>query len=173
MTTRTLAICLCCIFPSLATPSHVAGQDYVAGETIEATYEDLAAPFLEMHCVDCHSGSQPEADFSLEDIGPVDETNAATWKSIWAQVSLKEMPPADADQPEMVDRLRMSEWITQNLDAAMQAQGGFRAHLDPEKANFLDHDLLFGALPDGVELCLLYTSPSPRDQRGSRMPSSA
>ena len=25
----------------------------------------------------------------------------------------------------------------------------------------------------GIELCLLYTSPSPRDQRGSRMPSSA
>ena len=24
-----------------------------------------------------------------------------------------------------------------------------------------------------VEVCLLYTSPSPRDQRGSRMPSSA
>ena len=26
---------------------------------------------------------------------------------------------------------------------------------------------------DGVRDCLLYTSPSPRDQRGSRMPSSA
>ena len=26
---------------------------------------------------------------------------------------------------------------------------------------------------DQVVLCLLYTSPSPRDQRGSRMPSSA
>ena len=25
----------------------------------------------------------------------------------------------------------------------------------------------------GVTACLLYTSPSPRDQRGSRMPSSA
>ena len=25
----------------------------------------------------------------------------------------------------------------------------------------------------GVQTCLLYTSPSPRDQRGSRMPSSA
>ena len=29
------------------------------------------------------------------------------------------------------------------------------------------------ALADDGELCLLYTSPSPRDQRGSRMPSSA
>ena len=27
--------------------------------------------------------------------------------------------------------------------------------------------------PDQVLVCLLYTSPSPRDQRGSRMPSSA
>ena len=25
----------------------------------------------------------------------------------------------------------------------------------------------------GIKICLLYTSPSPRDQRGSRMPSSA
>ena len=29
------------------------------------------------------------------------------------------------------------------------------------------------ACGDGVTTCLLYTSPSPRDQRGSRMPSSA
>ena len=28
-------------------------------------------------------------------------------------------------------------------------------------------------VPNGHESCLLYTSPSPRDQRGSRMPSSA
>ena len=26
---------------------------------------------------------------------------------------------------------------------------------------------------DTLDICLLYTSPSPRDQRGSRMPSSA
>ena len=34
-----------------------------------------------------------------------------------------------------------------------------------ENANSVDHDLF--------SICLLYTSPSPRDQRGSRMPSSA
>ena len=28
-------------------------------------------------------------------------------------------------------------------------------------------------MPPVMEFCLLYTSPSPRDQRGSRMPSSA
>ena len=30
-----------------------------------------------------------------------------------------------------------------------------------------------GSDPEAVNTCLLYTSPSPRDQRGSRMPSSA
>ena len=29
------------------------------------------------------------------------------------------------------------------------------------------------SIVEGIEFCLLYTSPSPRDQRGSRMPSSA
>ena len=33
--------------------------------------------------------------------------------------------------------------------------------------------LLAGGLLPGLSICLLYTSPSPRDQRGSRMPSSA
>ena len=32
-----------------------------------------------------------------------------------------------------------------------------------------------GSIPNAtnIDICLLYTSPSPRDQRGSRMPSSA
>ena len=39
----------------------------------------------------------------------------------------------------------------------------------PAVMGFLDID----TSSDGPSLCLLYTSPSPRDQRGSRMPSSA
>ena len=37
----------------------------------------------------------------------------------------------------------------------------------------LDLDESFSFSPVVSETCLLYTSPSPRDQRGSRMPSSA
>ena len=58
---------------------------------------------------------------------------------------------------------------------------GFCSGMD---MNALDSQASGGDLNDGVELrkldadpgnkaCLLYTSPSPRDQRGSRMPSSA
>ena len=37
----------------------------------------------------------------------------------------------------------------------------------------LDNGKDFAALAKKYSTCLLYTSPSPRDQRGSRMPSSA
>ena len=36
-----------------------------------------------------------------------------------------------------------------------------------------DEDFFVKPAVEGVQSCLLYTSPSPRDQRGSRMPSSA
>ena len=41
--------------------------------------------------------------------------------------------------------------------------------MDPDD----DEECLERAVRDMGEICLLYTSPSPRDQRGSRMPSSA
>ena len=40
-------------------------------------------------------------------------------------------------------------------------------------AHLLRYDSVHGRFQAEVEVCLLYTSPSPRDQRGSRMPSSA
>ena len=56
---------------------------------------------------------------------------------------------------EFVGQMRMREQLEIFIGAA-------RNRSEP-----LDHVLVFGPP------CLLYTSPSPRDQRGSRMPSSA
>ena len=50
---------------------------------------------------------------------------------------------------------------------------GFDIPYDAERIHGISTEL---AQRDGIalqEVCLLYTSPSPRDQRGSRMPSSA
>ena len=49
---------------------------------------------------------------------------------------------------------------------AVGGAGALRQH-------FLDMGLIPGAEVTLVKLCLLYTSPSPRDGRRSRMPSSA
>lgn len=147
--------------------SLVNAEVYTPGQYIDKDFASFARPFLESHCLDCHSGEDPEGNLSLEDIGPLDVVNAATWKSIWSQVALKEMPPADSQQPEIADRLRFSSWIVGQLTDFMHDKGGFHDHLDPNKGNFLDHDLLFDSLPEGIEL--QPTSSPARIWRVSRM----
>lgn len=130
-----------------------ASETYTAGEPVRGTYKDYAVPFLDKNCVDCHDDVDPKGDLSLWDLGPVDETNAATWKAVWAQLTLQEMPPKEEEeQPDIVERLRFSNWIVGELERVMKDKGGFTAHLDPKKGNFLDHDLLFGPLPEGIRL---------------------
>ena len=47
------------------------------------------------------------------------------------------------------------------------------ANIDGLIQTSIDAAAAFGSAQTRIETCLLYTSPSPRDQRGSRMPSSA
>jgi len=132
--------------------SVASGEDYTPGQRVDQDFKSFAKPFLTSHCVDCHGESEPEGNLSLVDLGPIDEVNASTWRSVWAQVTLKEMPPKDADQPEVVARLQFSDWIVGQLTDVMRDKGGFYDHLDPNKGNFVDHELLFGPLPDGIKL---------------------
>lgn len=148
------------IYPFLATTilltspllSGGNAQDYTPGKKVNHDFGSFSKSFLTRHCLDCHGESEPEAGLSLHDLGPVDEVNAAIWKSVWAQVSLKEMPPEDADQPNVIERLKFSDSIVSELTRVMRDKGGFHAHKDPNKGNFVDHDLLFGPLPNGIKL---------------------
>ncbi|MCR9118132.1 MAG: DUF1588 domain-containing protein [bacterium] len=115
-------------------------------------FDGFARTFFTNNCIDCHGESDPEGGLSLVDLGPVDEVNAGVWQSVWAQVKLKEMPPEDADQPSVVERLAFSKAIVGELTRVMKDKGGFHAHLDPNKGNFVDHNLLFGPLPKEIKL---------------------
>ncbi|QDU06562.1 hypothetical protein V6x_63160 [Gimesia chilikensis] len=128
------------------------GETYTPGQKVSKDYQSFAKTFLKTHCVDCHGATDPEGNLSLHDLGPVDEVNAATWRSVWAQVTLKEMPPRDMTQPEVIERLQFSDWIVGELTNAMKDKGGFHDHLDPNKANYVDHELLFGPLPKNIKL---------------------
>ena len=125
---------------------------YVPGEPITGSFQSRAEPFLENHCYDCHDDEISEAGLNLLELGPVDQINAAVWKSVWAQVAMGEMPPKNKAKPEVIDRLQFSDWIVGELRDEMKEKGGFKGDLDPKKANYLDHDLLFGELPEGILL---------------------
>ena len=71
----------------------------------------------------------------------------------------------DSEESEYLSKL-LTEWL---------AGDDIRSYLDDSFAG--DEDLVNRLIKGGSAVketfCLLYTSPSPRDQRGSRMPSSA
>ena len=138
-------------FAILLVPS-LRGNPFVPGEIIRVDFKQFGELFLENHCFDCHDDETKEADLNLLDLGPVDEINAAVWKSVWAQVAMGEMPPPNKSQPKITERLKFSDWVVQELREEMKEKGGFKANLDPKKANYLDHDLLFGELPNDIKL---------------------
>lgn len=134
---------LCIVFLGLSSLVHADDPE---------TFKDFAKPFLNQYCADCHADGASEGDISFDDLQTVNSDNAETWKRIWDQVALKEMPPKDENaQPDSMARVKLSRWITNELQIAMKDKGGFNAHLQPAKGNYLDHDLLFGDLPADLE----------------------
>ena len=151
------SVALVFFFFSVTSWRVACGEDFVPGQKVAGDYETFASGFIKNHCVDCHGDDDPEAGLSLNELGPVNEVNAETWRSIWAQVAIKEMPPRDVEELEAIDRLKFSQWIVQELTRELQDKGGFKDPTDPSKANFVDHALLFGPLPDGIQLAPVST----------------
>ncbi|TWT68747.1 DUF1588 domain-containing protein [Crateriforma conspicua] len=64
---------------------------------------------LREHCVDCHTGPDPEGDFSLHDLGRgPEESNVQLWIKSLQRIRAGEMPPDDASElsPEQSQTLQ-------------------------------------------------------------------
>ena len=99
-----------------------------------------------------------------------EDTFSATWKTPIQKVSAVAMEPVF---PASCEITSASPWIQEGTGVLMQMDLAC-----PE--GLVGKMLAVSGLGDNqssallrLYLCLLYTSPSPRDQRGSRMPSSA
>ena len=63
----------------------LSAEIYTPGQPVHGKFKDLAEDFLFNHCYDCHDDDTQKGDLNLlEQLGPVDETNAAVWKSVAA-----------------------------------------------------------------------------------------
>ena len=76
---------------------------------------------------------------------------------------------ADADRFAKVKIT--SEPVAGSVHMLQGAGGNIAASIGADGTLIVDDQ--FAPLAERIQACLLYTSPSPRDQRGSRMPSSA
>jgi len=79
------------------------GRELVADEI---SISEVTANFVTKHCHECHSGSAPEAGFSVEPLPRSLATNDSVrfWTQIHDRIARGEMPPKGADQPSAIER---------------------------------------------------------------------
>ena len=85
---------------------------------------EVIGPFLERHCLDCHSGETPEAGLDLSAIAwnPADASSFARFVRIHDRIARGEMPPAESPRPAP-DEIAS---VTRRLDADLHAADATR-----------------------------------------------
>ena len=74
------------------------------------SFETSVAPFLEEHCLGCHSGRRPkgELDLSRFDDAASVRGQRTVWSAVRRQLAGGHMPPEDRPRPPAKKRLSFS-----------------------------------------------------------------
>ena len=138
-----------CIAFVLATYLSLLAPELEADDSAKSKFR--VKSFLAKYCVDCHGDDTQEGDVSFHQLTRVRANNTRLWKSIWEQVAVKEMPPREEAQPTLEERQQLADFVIAGMQRALKDKGGYHEHLHPSKGNLLDHELLFGELPENLE----------------------
>ncbi len=108
-----LAVWLAALFVSFVSASVVFGSDEL---------DSNGKAFLTRYCVDCHQGSEPDGQRDLEslDFSKSDFDSQLLLQDAIDQLTLKTMPPDDAEQPTAEERLQGIRKLTNRLQAMRQ-----------------------------------------------------
>lgn len=108
----------------LATQSD-SGEAPVKVDHAEVAAWKTAAEFLETYCLDCHQGADAEAEFDLEQYQSIALIGQSRnqWRKLLSRVRDHEMPPRDAEQPQLEAREEFVGWLEQVLQQAACGRG--------------------------------------------------
>ena len=116
-----LAIAFAGVPGTARVPSAAAQDKSKPAIAQDDSFQRDIAPFLKKHCLDCHTGDEPEGDVALEDFKDAEAIAAdqKTWQRVIAMLQSGAMPPEDAPQPMEPERRKVIGWIEKmiyNLD---------------------------------------------------------
>ena len=84
----------------------------------EQELQQRVLPLLKTHCLDCHSGAEPEAGVTLDHFhAPLDFLKGQLlWRKALQKMQLEEMPPPDSSEMSESDRQFLMTWVTSTLE---------------------------------------------------------
>jgi hypothetical protein len=120
-------------------------------------YLQVVQPFLKQHCVQCHNDVTNETGFSLQAATADFTANSSSdlWLRILDQLTFRNMPPEEEEQPSSLEVAQVKEWINKGLLQAGKGNAYRKKLLSPEYGNWVNHEKLFSG-----EIKTLPYSPS-------------
>ena len=108
-------------------------------------FGELVRPFVEKHCIDCHSGDSAEADLDLATLKPsiTSDVDADRWIKVLEQLQTNLMPPRSEPRADTRVRVSVIRWIESSIYASDFGEAYRRKMLLPAFGNYVDHELLF------------------------------
>ncbi|MFN7290863.1 MAG: DUF1592 domain-containing protein, partial [Pirellula sp.] len=97
--------------------------------TLSQEPQERLSQFLKTYCMDCHNQQNAEGNRDFESLGlPLtSELQIITATEIIDQLTLRQMPPPDAEQPTMEDSVAFIEFLRDNVQEArmqLKSTGG-------------------------------------------------
>lgn len=90
-----------------------------APPSLEASFEQTAAPFLKQNCIACHNENTAMSGVRLDQLdAALEDRHLRLWEVVKKRVVDESMPPQGAPQPTAAERQRMDAWIEHALDIA-------------------------------------------------------
>lgn len=94
-----------------------------------ATFKQSIQPILKRACVECHGPDTQEGNIRLDTLDPnlLTGKDVDWWIEVLAVLSKGEMPPADEEELADVDRSKLVDWLSQEIQLAStvrRATGG-------------------------------------------------
>ena len=94
------------------------------GQESQRFSDDLAKQFFAKHCRECHSGDDPQGDFSLKNLNLnfSDRENRFRWTKVVEQIQSGNMPPPETQRPSAKDIDDAVDWVHRSIAKAETAR---------------------------------------------------
>jgi hypothetical protein len=82
-------------------------------------FRELAQPFIEKNCLDCHGEKKAKAGFRIDQLGTdfAGAKVADQWKEVIDRINAGEMPPEDKTRPDATQAAAFVGWVNGQLRA--------------------------------------------------------
>ncbi len=134
---------------SLKQDSPPGADSPVPAEANLAEFEATIRPILQQTCIDCHGPDTSEGNFRIDSLDPnlVDGSDADWWAEVLSVLTKGEMPPPGDGDLQEKDRLRMVDWLANELQTASKSRRNSASHstfrrLTRYELNYALQDLL-------------------------------